>query len=86
MKTIWKFPIPQQTPFCLEMPRFSRVLAVQMQEETPCIWVEVEPDGLISRRAFHIVGTGRELPPEAHQYLGTWQNGVYVWHLYEEHL
>jgi hypothetical protein len=83
---IWKYEIPIRDLFEIEMPETSAVLCVQMQKETPCIWVGVygNPDNLI-RKSFAIVGTGQFFNDSEYLYIGTFQQyeGALIWHLFE---
>ena len=85
---IWKYPlevVPQQT---VEMPFGSKILTVQVQQETPCLWALVDPGLYTVRREIHIVGTGHELEISlsALKYINTFQqaNGSLVWHVFEK--
>ena len=42
MKTIWKFPVPVNDGNVLEMPEGAKILSVQVQGETPCLWALVD--------------------------------------------
>lgn len=83
--TVWKFPFEVQDEFSLSMPRFSRILTVQMQGDQPCIWAAVEPSESRDERRFRILGTGRPTPISTLEYVGTFQMfaGALVWHLFE---
>ena len=84
--TIWKFPIPLEDEFELEMPLGAAILCVQVQGEEPCIWARVDPKAKKHRRVFRLAGTGREIPKEL-GYIGTFQlrGGTLVFHLFERH-
>lgn len=90
-KVIHKFPLelggwgvfPSAT-HNVSMPRVSRVLALQMQGDTPTLWAQVDPKSSAVTRTFQWVGTGHEVPYGG-KYVGTiqLQGGSYVFHLYE---
>lgn len=83
--SIWKWEIPITSHFSLPMPKGARVLSVQMQNGAPVVWAEVSQDAAREARSFHVVGTGTPLPMGVSlKYVGTIQQGHYVWHLYEE--
>ena len=86
MKVVWKFLLDLKDyanpRFELTMPRDARILTVQMQAGIPCLWAEVYPDNPVEVRRFAIVSTGCPVPPGV-SYIGTWQDGPFVWHLYE---
>jgi hypothetical protein len=92
---IWKYDIPPKDYFVLNMPRYAFILTLQKQGEIPCLWVQVPnaeyfPSKEIEyeEREFSVVGTGWEIGPmeigNAGYYVGTWQAGPFVWHLYEK--
>ncbi len=82
MKTIWKFPMP--APRCvIDMPAGAQVIRVSRQPPSNiCIWAIVESDNATEKRLFAAVGTGHAIPLDG-RYLGTWDDGPFVWHLFE---
>ena len=83
MKQIWKFPIdvgPQE----IKMPKGADVLTVQMQGNTPCLWALVDIEAEKELRVFNLVGTGHICRSLKDNYIGTFQMGPLVWHLFEE--
>lgn len=87
MQTIWKYKVViTGSPQEIDMPQGARVLCVQVQDDAPHIWVEVDPQRMeIERRSFYVTGTGLPLPLNTLSYIGTFQlfNGEFVGHLYE---
>ena len=84
--TIWKFDLPVGDQAALQMPIGAKVLAVQVQRGTPCIWAEVDPDAGWEQRLFVIRGTGHPFRGGERQYVGTFQleGGALVFHVYEQ--
>lgn len=84
MRTIFKYPVPADDLFSIEMPVGSNVLCVQVQHGSPFIWVDVDPRKDSVSRYFQIVGTGQDLPIKPYKYIGTFQTaeGNFIWHLY----
>jgi hypothetical protein len=82
---IWKYKIPIRDLFEIEMPKDAGVLCVQMQGDTPCIWVRVGDKEPLEKRAFAIVGTGQSFNDDEYFYVETFQQygGQLVWHLFE---
>jgi hypothetical protein len=85
MKQIWKYML---YPDCeIEMPFGSKLLDVQTQHETPCVWVLVDPNPEIvgELRRFRIFGTGHTLSEPTGKYVGTFQlnRGTLVLHVFE---
>lgn len=68
----------------VEMPKVSQVLALQLQNDIPTLWVQVDPETPAVTRTFQWVGTGQDVPLDG-KYVGTVQmkDGAYVFHLYE---
>jgi len=102
MKIVWKYPIEVTDLQEVEMPQGSRILSVQVQKKLavvgtgppksvydPCIWalVNTEERKMI-RRLFRIYGTGKPVdePVESLNYVGTFQQGPFVWHVFERNV
>lgn len=83
MRTIWKFPLDITDRQKVEMPKFATLLSVQLQNGVACLWVEVDSEQPKERRTFAIYGTGNPIPNNPGEYVGTFQQGPFVWHLYE---
>lgn len=84
--TIWKFPFTVAGEFEIVMPQLAQVLDVQMQGRTPCLWARLDPTMPNATRYFRIVGTGHDMPDSMEwnaDYIGTFQDGPFVWHLFE---
>lgn len=82
-KRIWKYPIALQDAQFIEMPKGAEILCVQMQDGNPCLWALVLP-GETERRKIEIYGTGHPVSELELAYIGTYQEGPYVWHVFEE--
>lgn len=88
MRTIYKYPIPIQDNFELELPARSEVLCVQVQREQPCIWALVNLEHPPIKRKFLLRGTGHDaatLELNATSYVGSFQlrGGNLVFHLFD---
>lgn len=83
MKTIWKYEIPIQDRFYLQMPEGARVLSVQVQRGIPSLWATVDSSARNTIHDFELRGTGHALG-EVGDYLCTFQmhDGSLVWHLF----
>jgi hypothetical protein len=82
--TIWKYPFEITGPFELMLPTEAKILSVDVQGEQPCMWALVEAENILEERRFVIVGTGHPAPtPTASEYIGTFQQPPFVWHLFE---
>lgn len=86
MLTVYKYPFVITDHVEIIMPAAAKILTVQMQADSPCIWALVTPDlpAVIVRR-FRLAGTGHELPDNIGAHVGTFQmeGGALVFHLFE---
>jgi len=73
MRTIWKYDVPVDARLSVMMPRGGKVIAVQMQGDTPCLWAIVDSDEPVEQRRFMVFGTGHMLPDSPIVHLGTFQ-------------
>lgn len=78
---IWKYEIPFPDGSVIEIPYPCEVVALQVQNDRPCIWVSVDPNGTKYKRCFKWVGTGHTYPADW-IYVGTLQGGLFIWHLF----
>jgi hypothetical protein len=81
VKTIWKFQMPGPHAV-IDMPVGAKVVRVARQGAAICLWAIVESDNALEKRLFATVGTGHAIPLDG-RYLGTWDDGPFVWHLFE---
>lgn len=91
MKTIYKYLIPIDREFVLDLPLGAKILTVQMQTtdaggSRPCIWALVDTMVEKSKRTLYMRGTGEDSDGTEHMlYIGTFQLdrlGL-VFHLFE---
>lgn len=86
MTTIWKFQVRIEDAFTLEMPKGAKILSVQTQGNTPCLWAMVDPQAEKQKRYFSVFGTGFPFEIGDHlTFVGTFQihGGSLVFHLFE---
>jgi hypothetical protein len=81
MKAVHKYQFTQRL-MDFQMPQGAIVRSVQDQHGVVTMWAEVDTDKLLSGRRFTVYGTGHEVPPHA-KYVGTVQQGAFVWHVFE---
>lgn len=79
MKTIWKYVVESK----LEMPTGARIIHADIQNEEACLWAIVDPEAPKETRSFAIRGTGHPVDDKL-EYVFSWQQGIFVWHLFEE--
>ncbi len=84
MKTIWKFDVAVNDGFSVDMPLGSRVICVQVQRSSPVMWALVDTAEPLRSRRFRVYGTGNPADgATVAGYVGTFQTGALVWHLFE---
>lgn len=85
LKTILKYPIPPTPGDFVSLPAGARILSVQMQAGRPQMWALVDPDAIESPtlRAIAVFGTGSPIEGDPGQYLATFQDGPFVWHVFD---
>jgi len=83
MSTIFKYEIPHEDLFSLEIPGFIKVLYVDTQKETPCVWVECDEFEPVKSKGFMLKGTGHQIH-EGYQHVGSYQlfDETFVGHLF----
>ena len=79
MKTIYKYPAYLN----VAMPIGARIIRVGQQEGSAYIWAIVDPNADTEPRNFFVAGTGAGLP-DSSEYIGTFEEGVFVWHVFEQ--
>jgi len=81
MITIYKYEL-KEGPF--GMPKGSEILTIQMQNGLPYIWALVDTDAELDFTCLVVIGTGQEMPEKFnYKYISTFQNGQFVWHVFE---
>lgn len=83
MRTIWKYPLQIAGRNVLTVPAGARFLCVQIQRGEPCVWAEVDTEmpGEEVREVL-TVATGDVRPVSPWRYIGTYQSGSFVGHVY----
>ncbi|WP_396187756.1 hypothetical protein [Flavobacterium sp.] len=84
-KTVWKFELDSKDVNEFEIPKGGKVLSLQLQHGSPCIWVLVDDELEKEKRRFGIVGTGHFIKQKNIEYIGTFQQsqGYLVFHCFE---
>jgi hypothetical protein len=89
VSAVWKFDIPLQDTFTIDMPSGGQIRAVGVQAHGPVLWATVQPDGEMVARNFRLVGTGHPFVLDGLEHVGTFQlrtlgGSEFVGHLFEE--
>ncbi len=87
MRKVFKYAVPVEDVFTLDMPAGGKILSFQAQRDRPTIWVLVNPDAPMQSREFRLSGTGHPITDYNNElyFIGTCQmmGGSLVWHLFE---
>jgi hypothetical protein len=87
MLKVYKYEVPVEDEFSLEIPAGATILSFQAQREVPQIWALVNPSEPTEPRQFRLAGTGHSIADFEHElkFIGTCQmaGGALVWHLFE---
>lgn len=82
MKTIYKYPLEITSEQEVEVLQ-GHNLCVQMQGNTPCLWVMGSPDLPKVKLLIQIAGTGQSHSHiDSSHYIGTVQQAGFVWHIF----
>ena len=72
--TTWKHELLRAAEVqTFRLPEGAQVLALQVQDRTPCIWFLVDESREMTYRHFAVYGTGWKLPNDPGSYVGTFQ-------------
>jgi hypothetical protein len=87
MRSIWKFEIGPRN-LRVMMPVGAKLLTAQIQNNSICVWAEVDTKAEREEVIFEIFGTGHSMPWNMgvdREYVGTVQfnNGDLVLHIYK---
>ncbi len=81
MRTVYKYPILMEGS-TLVLPDDAVVVHVGMQNLVT-IWVELDKEAPVTPRHFAVFGTGHQIP-DGWSHCGTFFDGPFVWHVYEQ--
>ena len=81
--TIWKFPLELTNKQEVQMPVGANVISVDNQHGQICMWALVNDEAEKETRTFEVVGTGHYMRDIDRDFVGTVQQGPFVWHVFE---
>ena len=87
MGAVFKYQLVVTDRQEVTMPKDAKILCIQVQNGTPCIWCMVEPSNPEEKVTIRIHGTGHNInDPERLEYIGTFQVRNYglVFHAFKE--
>lgn len=86
--TIWKYQLELDDEQVVMMPRHSKIIACQVQNDQICLWARVNSkQPTLDRRVIRIVGTGHPCEEVSLEHLGTVQmeGGRLIFHVFENY-
>ena len=84
-KQIWKYSLEN----VIEMPKGAEILMIDIQNGqmfNAQMWVKVDTENEMEKRIFEVIGTGQNFDDTNKKYVGTYQDGPFVWHVFEKDL
>ena len=88
-KSIYKYQLEVTDTQKIELPVGAEILTVQTQNEIPCLWTLVDPNGIEKEtRIIEVFGTGHPVGYDmgvSRKYISTFQlrGGQLVFHVFE---
>jgi hypothetical protein len=83
MKTIYKYPIEIKDQQKIQVHLDCKFLYAGLDNNnTPCVWAEVDTESQKFWRVINIFGTGNPMPNPVGQYLNSFNQNPFVWHVY----
>jgi hypothetical protein len=83
MQTIYKYLLNLSGSQIIETHEWARPLHVGYDPQgAVCIWFQVDTNFPTKKKIAYIVGTGNEIPPSATNYIGSFNQNPFVWHVY----
>jgi hypothetical protein len=87
MLRVYKYVVPTNSHFDMELPMGAKILAVDEQHGHYCMWALVDPDAETEIRYFRFAGTGHPITedPSRLVHISTFKvdGGVLIWHIFE---
>lgn len=82
---IFKYPLKVEHIQQVMLPQNAKILSVQVQAGTLCIWAQIDEVNALEDRTIEVFGTGHAMSDEPRRYIGTVQmhGGALVWHVFE---
>ena len=80
---IWKYTLQMHDLQTLTIPVGAKLLSLQMQEGQPQLWALVNEAAPCEPRRITVYGTGQPIYNDPGVFIGTFQYGEYVFHVFE---
>ena len=85
-QVIWKYPVPVEDSFEVDLPKGAQILHVGAQGVMYFMWCLItHPATSVEVRRFRVFDTGQLIPDDEDlTHVATWQQAGFVWHLFEK--
>lgn len=84
MKVIWKQVLDKTDKQVVKLPIGADILDVQVQGGKWCLWFLCRVDTPLEERHIVTYATGQQIDSVSGSYIGTIQDGPFVFHVFEE--
>jgi hypothetical protein len=85
MTVIYKYPILITDLQTITLPSGATFVKVGLDPQGQiCLWAIVDPELPVTREYIHIRGTGQPLTDLPTRYLGSFNDGPFVWHVFQQ--
>jgi hypothetical protein len=84
VRTVYKYNFQIHDEFTLETHESFHVVLAGLQNGTPTLWAIVDTESPIVQHKFFVEGTGHPIAPKSF-HVGSFQQGSFVWHVFQEH-
>lgn len=85
MNNIWKYELALVNEQKISLPKTSKILSVQVQNNKLCLWAIVDSSEFKTDRTIAIIATGNDCWCSSWNYIGTVQESHCVWHIFSEY-
>lgn len=62
MITVYKYELPANYNTYIDVPKGGEVLHLDVQNNTPFLWILIDTEAPTEQRRFRVYGTGHEIP------------------------
>lgn len=84
MKTIYKYPIEITDYQTIKIPINAKIIHTGLDPHgIPCLWAMVDlTNNQTQTITIYVVGTGNPIPNNVRQHIGSFNQGLFVWHIF----
>lgn len=83
-KRIWKYFLREKSTQTLHLPADAKLLKILVLVGAPTLYALVDLRNKEERIVIKIFGTGHPIPNRGLEYIDTYSNEAFVWHVFKE--